>query len=140
MEGELSESFVILMGCESLNQTSMAEALVSRGAKAVVGWTGDVTVSDTDTGVLELLELLLDRSYTLQGAVDKVNHDHPLVGTRLVYYPEAERDYIVPNREVEASLTLSKIMPAYLTISSAAALRPVESLLLTRRKRLYLLI
>jgi hypothetical protein len=140
MEGELSESFVILMGCESLNQTSMAEALVSRGAKAVVGWTGDVTVSDTDTGVLELLELLLDRSYTLQGAVDKVNYDHPLVGTRLVYYPEAERDYIVPNREVEASLTLSKIMPAYLTISSAAALRPVESLLLTRRKRLYLLI
>ena len=139
MNGDFPESLVILMGCKSLNQTSMADALLDRGAKVVVGWTGDITVSDTDTCGLELLELLLDKSYTLQGAVNKVNGDNPLTGTRLVYYPEAEGSYVVPTRKMYASSMLSQAMLPSLAFA-AVGLKPGRSLFSVSRKRSYPLI
>lgn len=135
MKGGFSESLIVLMGCKSLNQTSMAEALVSRGAEAVVGWTGDVTVSDTDTCILELLDLLLDKSDTLKGAVDRVNGDHPLNGTRLAYYPEEQGNHVVPTRKSGTSLVLSQIVFPSLTFS-VVCLKPAGSVP-SGRKRSY---
>jgi hypothetical protein len=139
MDGEFSQTLVVLMGCKSLNQTSMAEAMVSRGAKAVVGWTGDVTVGDTDTCVLDLLELLLDKSYTLKGAVDKVNGDHPLNGTRLAYYPEEAWNHLVPTRKGGAVLVL---LPAMSVAALSVGICPEldGSLRSVRLKRAYPLI
>jgi hypothetical protein len=136
MNGDFHESLVILMGCKSLNQTSMADALLDRGAKVVVGWTGDITVSDTDTCALELLELLLDKSYTLQGAVNRVNDDNPLTGTRLVYHPAAEGSYVVPTRKVYASPMLSQVMLPSLAFA-AVGLVPRRLLFSAGRKRSY---
>ena len=139
MDGEFSQTLVVLMGCKSLNQTSMAEALVSRGAKAVVGWTGDVTVGDTDTCVLDLLELLLDKSETLRGAVNIVNDAHPLDGTRLAYYPEEAWNHLVPTRKGGAVLVLSQVN-AVAPFSAAMCLKLVEFLPSARLKRAYPLI
>ncbi len=114
VRGSFADGLIVLMGCNSLNQTSMAEALIGRGAEVVVGWTGNVTVNDTDHNVLKLLELLLDKSYTVQGAVVEVNQNYPLNGTKLNYYPEEAGSHVIPTRKDVASLTLSqKVFPLF---------------------------
>jgi len=108
MKGGFSDCFIVLMGCNSLNQTSMAEALVVKGARVIVGWTGNVTVSDTDTSVLHLLDLLLKEDYTVHRAVEMVNEHDVLGDTKLDYYPKDDktRSYRVPTRSDAASLPL----------------------------------
>jgi hypothetical protein len=142
MKGSFSDCFIVLMGCNSLNQTSMAEALVGRGAKVVVGWTGNVTVSDTDTCVLRLLDLLLEEDYTVRYAVDKVNQNHPLNGTRLDYYPKDEEtgSYRVPTRKSVASFTLSHPTLYCFASTSAVGGRGIAPLFSTERRRLYSLL
>jgi hypothetical protein len=140
MKGGFSECFIVLMGCNSLNQTSMAEALVSRGAKVVVGWTGDVTASDTDASVLNLLELMLDEAYTIQGAVDKVRDNYPLDGTILDYYPKDEEtgSYRVPTRKNIASSSLSQPTLHLFASTSAVGGGEITCLLSAERRRLML--
>jgi hypothetical protein len=142
MKGGFSDCFIVLMGCNSLNQTSMAEALVGRGAKVVVGWTGNVTVSDTDMCVLDLLHLLFEEGYTIQGAVDRMNQNYPLNGTKLGYYPKDEEtgSYRVPTRKSITSLALSH--PALYCFASTSAVdwRRVVLLFSAERRRLYALI
>jgi hypothetical protein len=133
MKGSFSDCFIVLMGCNSLNQTSMAQALVSRGAKVVVGWTGNVTVNDTDTSVLDLLHLLLEEGYSIQGAVDRV---HPLNGTKLDYYPRDEEtgSYRVPTRKSVASFALSQ-PTLYCFVSTSAVCRRRVALLFSAERR-----
>lgn len=142
MKGDFSDCFIVLMGCNSLNQTSMAEALVGRGAKVVVGWTGNVTLSDTDTCVLRLLDLLLEGDYTVQGAVDRVNQNYPLNGTKLDHYPkDAETgSYRVPTRKSVTSLALSHPTLYCFASTSAVGGRGIARLLSAERRRLYALI
>lgn len=106
-----SDCIVILMGCDSLNKTSMAEALVRLGAKVVIGWTRWVELEDTDNSTLDLLQYLLAESpYTIKGAVEKVNENpHYPYGARLDYYPESAWDYIVATRKNEMSSGLMKV-------------------------------
>jgi hypothetical protein len=141
MKGGFSDCFIVLMGCNSLNQTSMAEALVGRGAKVVVGWTGNVTVSDTDTCVLQLLDLLLEGDYTVRYAVDRVNQNYPLNGTKLDYYPRDEEtgSYRVPTRKSVAPLALSQLTLYCFASTSAVDWRRVVLLFSAERRRLYVL-
>jgi len=114
MKGEFARSIIILMGCHSLNQTSMAEALVGRGAKVVIGWTGWVEANYTDSFTIKLLQLLLkENPETIKGAVDKINnqinHSDPNpFNTKLAYYPTSKEvsNYIVPTRKNKTSSTL----------------------------------
>jgi len=143
MRGGFSDSFILLMGCKSLNKTSMADALVRRGAMVVVGWTGDITVSDTDTCVLQLLDLLLKEGYTVRGAVERVRDDNPLDGTILDYYPQDEEtgSYRIPARKSVASSTLSQPTLYYVTVTSSyVGWSRVAHLLSAERRRLYALI
>jgi len=114
MKGEFARSLIILMGCHSLNQTSMAEALVGRGAKVVIGWTGWVEANYTDSFTIKLLQLLLkENPETIKGAIDKINYqidhfDPNPFNTKLAYYPASKEvsNYIVPTRKNKASSTL----------------------------------
>lgn len=103
-----SNSIIILMGCNTLNETTMAEALVSKGAKVVIGWTNWVELSDTDNSTIRLLRYLLDKDpYTVRGAIERINQlDHPPFGANLDYYPKTKEagDYVVSTRKNEASL------------------------------------
>jgi hypothetical protein len=143
MKGGFSDCFIVLMGCNSLNQTSMAEALVGRGAKVVVGWTGNVTLSDTDTCVLGLLDLLLEEDYTVHGAVDRVNQNYPLDGTKLDYYPQdkATGSYRIPTKKSVASFTLLQPILYRVAVStSSVGWSWVAVLLSAERRRLQALI
>ena len=106
MKGNFDNSLIILMGCDSLNETTMAEALVRRGAKAVVGWTKRVLLDDTDTSTLELLKYLLaDNRYTIEAAVERINQHSHDYGATLDYYPKDDetRFYRLPIKNVKTS-------------------------------------
>ncbi|UCE95914.1 MAG: hypothetical protein JSV51_09500 [Candidatus Bathyarchaeota archaeon] len=109
MKGTFSDCIIILMGCESLNKTSMAEALVNRGAKAVLGWTDWILLDDTDNSTIQLLRYLLAQNpFTLQSAVAEINKlSHPY-GAKLEFYPKTDqiRNYKIPTRKDVTSLSL----------------------------------
>ena len=90
-----SECVIILMGCNSLNTTTMAEALVSRGAKVVIGWTFFKSAGATDIYTLQLLNLLLaENAHTIKSAIKQLNSQivegpNPWNAT-LAYYPESQ--------------------------------------------------
>jgi len=106
MKGNFADTVIILMGCSSLNYTTMAETFVGKGASVVVGWTGLVLPSETDYHISLLLQYLFDQSrqYTIKEAVDKINQQlglrPTLYGSLLRYFPNWERDYIVPIRKM----------------------------------------
>jgi len=104
-----ADCVVILMGCNSLNKTSMAKALVEgRGAKVVIGWTRLVELNDADTSIVKLLQYLLDDRNSVATAVGKLNppsHPYHPYGTTLDYYPKSAGNYIVPQKS-EAPLNL----------------------------------
>ena len=104
MKGSFDNSLIILMGCDSLNKTTMAEALVRRGAKAVVGWTKRVLLDDTDASTLQLLKYLLaENPYTIEAAVERINQQSHDYGATLDYYPKDDetRYYRLPAKNVK---------------------------------------
>ena len=50
------------MGCESMDDTGLADVIVSCGASAVVGWRGPVSIDESDMVALRLLEVLISGS------------------------------------------------------------------------------
>lgn len=102
MKGNFADTVIILMGCSGLNYTTMAEALVGKGASVVVGWTGLVLPSETDHYITLLLQYLSERGRqdTIKEAVDKVNlglgQRPTLYGSLLSYFPNDERNHIIP--------------------------------------------
>lgn len=107
MKGQFEDgSLIILMGCNSLNSTSMAKALVGRGARVVVGWTSWVDANYTDSYTLQLLQYLFaENPYTVSGSINKLNMDmnnnqsNPYK-TRLAYYPTSDEaaNYILTSK------------------------------------------
>jgi hypothetical protein len=109
MNGRFRDNLIILMGCDSMHKTSMAEALISKGARVVIGWTGLVDVGYTDHFTLQLLKLLLIDRETVKAAVDKANQQLELqsnpYGAELAFYTQSEeaQSYVVPIRRTEVS-------------------------------------
>ncbi len=98
MQGRFdSNCVVILMGCDSVNKTSMAKALVDKGARVVIGWTRLVELHDTDESALKLLRYLLIQENNVETAVSKIGPQYPY-GATLDYYPESAGNYIIPKR------------------------------------------
>jgi hypothetical protein len=77
MKDKLSGALVILMGCDGLTATDLAQAFLDEGASAYVSWDGPVSLEHTDEATLFLLEALTTRSMTLGEAVA---HTNTLVG------------------------------------------------------------
>jgi hypothetical protein len=90
MRGEFHGAIVLMMGCEGLTMDATAKAFVDKGAKAVVGWSGPVSASHTDTAAEHLLRhLLLERAPTSDAVAQtmaEVGPD-PTYDSRLVVYP-----------------------------------------------------
>jgi len=106
-----SNCVVILMGCESLKETSMAQALIDKGARVVFGWlTSDVVDSDADASTEQLLQYLLaENPENIQGAKIKINQQPHLNNATLDYYPKNEETkyYTIPKRRNQ---TLTNMM------------------------------
>jgi|CXWL01.1.fsa_nt_gi hypothetical protein len=72
MKGKFHDSIILLGGCSTLKNDSMAKALVKRGASKVVGWTDLVSSSDNDRALLQILQKMADEKLSVTNATNKV--------------------------------------------------------------------
>jgi hypothetical protein len=90
MQGRFSNSAIVMMGCESLNNTYMAKAFLQKGAEVYMGWNTLVSASHTDTTTNHLLQhFLIQKETVKQALLDtliEVGLD-PTYPSLLLYYP-----------------------------------------------------
>ncbi len=90
MKGDLRGTTVVLMGCDGLASETIAEALVEKGAKAVVSWSGLVAGDHTDAAAEQLLRHLVTEGLPLREAVERTAAEvgpDPAYGSVLRLYP-----------------------------------------------------
>jgi len=91
MCGKFPNTIILAMTCGLLTSSTYPQAFIGKGAGAVIGWNGAVTVSHTDLVFESLITELLtgngvDRS--LQVATERWGPD-PLTGAQLLSYPNS---------------------------------------------------
>ena len=90
MQGKFSDTIVILAGCESVKNTNMAKALISRGASHVIGWSDSVELTHNDKAIVSLTRDLFERRLSPAKAVmstmQEIGRD-PTFQSFLVCYP-----------------------------------------------------
>ena len=100
MKGSFQNSIIIMMGCEGLNNTKMAEAFIEKGAKAYISWKGMVSAPHTDQATTHLLQHFLIEKQTLKEAISETSKDagpDPIYKSLLTYYPLEAGDYTIQN-------------------------------------------
>jgi len=98
LQGTFPGSIVIAMGCNTLvpGKDQMAEAFISKGAKAYIGWDGYVGDSDTDSQTIQLLKNLFTYNETIDEAVNGGGGLWDLTyGSKMAYYPSAAGDLTI---------------------------------------------
>jgi len=90
MKGKFQNSTIIMMGCEGLNNTKMAEAFIQKGAKAYISWSQSVSADHTDIATANLLQHMLIQKQTIEQAVENTMKEigpDPTDNSFLLYYP-----------------------------------------------------
>jgi hypothetical protein len=90
MKGNLQGATVVLMGCDGLATETIADALVDKGAEAVVSWNGLVSGDHTDAATEQLLRHLVTEGLPVREAVEKTATEvgpDPAYGSVLRLYP-----------------------------------------------------
>lgn len=99
--GEFQNTVILMMGCNGLTYTSMAEAFVKKGAKVYVSWDERVCVSHTDRATVHLLQSLILHNRTIKQAVAEtmeiVGPDPAYHNSTLRYHPPEAGNYAIPN-------------------------------------------
>jgi cell division protein FtsB len=98
--GKFQNTLVIMMGCEGLDNTFMAEAFVEKGAKVYVGWNQPVSASHTDTATTQLLQHFLVEKLTLKQSVQETFKEvgfDPIYKSLLIYYPLEAGEQTIEN-------------------------------------------
>ena len=70
MEGKFPNSLIILGGCSTLYNPTLANALIDRGASSVIGWDNLVGSSNNDQSMLAFLENHLIDDMEIKDAID----------------------------------------------------------------------
>jgi len=116
MEGRFDDTIIILTTCNGLKEGyySTADALLEKGAKAVISWNGWVSLSDDDAAVPKLLRYLIIDNNTIGEAVRKipVTHDTEFGSSTLRFEPYNTDDYRIPDYGKGSNMTTSKLMAA----------------------------
>jgi hypothetical protein len=131
LQGTFPQSIVIAMGCNTLvpGKDQLAEAFISKGAKAYIGWNGYVGDSDTDNQTMQLLKNLFTYNETIDEAVNGNGGLWDLTyGSQMAYYPSAAGDLTIP------SLTAN--IPTTSQTQSTLLTRPLEANAESTSKRL----
>ena len=111
-KGRFQNTIVIMMGCDGLRYPTMAEAFISKGARAYISWDKAVLTSHTDKATIQLLRHLVIEKQTIEKAVAETNKEvgpDPQDRSILLYYPDSVCNYIVPNVASNLILKDSKI-------------------------------
>jgi len=85
MIGEFPQSVIILGGCESVRNRDLAQAFISRGASAVVGWDRTINTVENDKVMLALMEEILITKTNIHDSIVTVMEEF---GPSLVYSSE----------------------------------------------------
>ena len=96
MVGRFKGTLIIIGGCQSLGTLDMAEALVERGASAVIGWDEWVDLAHNDRAILHLLHALTVEGLTVEEAVERTMSEvgpDPTYKAVLTYYPPERGGY-----------------------------------------------
>jgi len=91
MKGEFQDATIVMMGCNGLTYTDMAEAFIERGAKAYISWSDAVLPMHTDSATTHLLQHLLIEKRTVKQALEDTNRDtgpDSTYNSLLLAYPE----------------------------------------------------
>ena len=88
MKGAFAKTIIVMMGCNGIENNSMADALRDKGASVYVGWTNWVEINDTDTGIQQFLTYFLADNQTIIEAVGKTNLNYVVMGIALDYNPK----------------------------------------------------
>jgi hypothetical protein len=91
MNGRFNNSMIIMMGCNGLKFTDMAEAFIEKGAKAYMSWNASVSSEHTDEATTLLLKHLVSDNETISNAVSSTTRDvgpDPLYNSQLTFYPQ----------------------------------------------------
>ena len=75
MKGRFDDTLIIIGGCQSLGTPDLAQALIERGASAVIGWNDWVDLSHNDKAILHLLRSLTTEKLTLEQAMRKTMNE-----------------------------------------------------------------
>jgi len=110
--GNLQNATVILMGCDGLKYSTMAEAFRRKGAKICVGWDGLVSTPHTDYATTRLLQHLAVENTVNDAVGNTMNEVGPEemyfqdqgYNSTLKYYPIAAGGY-----EIEHTLGIFDI-------------------------------
>jgi len=98
MDGRFENTVIIMMGCDGLVYTPMAEAFIGRGTLAYIGWNDVVTIDYVDNATLHLLNGLIAERKTIWDAVwdtrEEIGPD-PNYSANLVFYPVEVGGYTV---------------------------------------------
>ena len=89
MVGEFDGSTIILAGCETMEDSTLAQSLLDKGASQIVGWNGLVDSRNNDRIVEEILKETLANELELEQAVEVVMDQ--IEGK--LYYPETGLRY-----------------------------------------------
>jgi len=76
MIGSFPGSTIILGGCDTQEESFLANSLLGRGASEIVGWNGLITARDNDVIILELLEEVLVNDVAMDEAILLVMKNH----------------------------------------------------------------
>jgi len=97
-EGRFQNTIIVMMGCEGLTNTKMAEAFVEKGAKAYISWSDSVSASHTDQATIYLLQHLVTEKQTIEQAVETTMKEvgpDPVYNSLLISYPISSGNYII---------------------------------------------
>lgn len=89
MKGRFNDTVIVMMGCEGLKYTGMAEAFIERGASVYVSWNGPVGMEHTDRATTYLLQQLIAENQTIGKAVTETRNEigsDPVHGSTLEFY------------------------------------------------------
>jgi len=102
MIGTFKDTTIIMMGCDGLKYTTMADAFIKKGAKVYISWNGLVLLSHTDQSTIHLLRNLLQKKLPVEASVALIGRD-PEYQSELDYYPDDAGGYVIP--DIVGSLT-----------------------------------
>lgn len=100
MNRRFENTTVIMMGCNGLTYTSMAEAFIEKGAKVYISWSGSVLASHTDTATIHLLQHLITEKQAIKQAVTETMKEvgpDPEYKSPLIYYPLEAGEQTIEN-------------------------------------------
>ena len=90
MEGQFKDTVVIMMGCQTIYLTDLAQAFVDTGVSTYLAWDGLVGLDYVDDATISLIEKLFSEGLAIEEAVAKTMAQEgpdPNYGAVLRYYP-----------------------------------------------------